>query len=88
MGANRYAYSANDPVNKLDPSGNEAWDLLRGQEESDRANAEAAQDALFVGQRWKRGGHAGLGVGIGRVEHHADRTAFASVPAGETSWQF
>ena len=38
VGANSYAYSENDPVNKVDPSGNVFGDWFSSQEESDMAN--------------------------------------------------
>ena len=43
IGTNRYAYAANDPVNKLDPGGNFFWDWFKSQSVSDRDNAEAGQ---------------------------------------------
>jgi hypothetical protein len=57
VGTNRYSYSFNDPINRLDPSGNESWDLLRSQEESDRANAEAASDAMDRADRIRQRGN-------------------------------
>jgi RHS repeat-associated protein len=44
VGTNRYAYSANDPVNKLDPNGNMFGDWFWSQEASDQANMEAANN--------------------------------------------
>jgi RHS repeat-associated protein len=43
VGTNRYAYSANDPVNKLDPNGNFFWDWGMSQDDSDQANLDVAQ---------------------------------------------
>ncbi|SMR83545.1 hypothetical protein SAMN04488030_0020 [Aliiroseovarius halocynthiae] len=82
VGTNRYAYSHNDPVNKLDPGGNESTDLLRNQEDSDRANAEAAQDALERAEAIRERGswwdrvRDNLGVDDyweGRAENHISR---------------
>jgi hypothetical protein len=42
VGTNRYSYSANDPVNKMDPSGNVMFDGFMDQEKSDEANYQAA----------------------------------------------
>ena len=44
VGTNRYAYSANDPVNLSDPNGNMFGDWFWSQEESDQANMEAANN--------------------------------------------
>lgn len=43
VGTNRYSYSANDPVNKLDPNGNAFDDWGMDQEEADKFNREEAE---------------------------------------------
>nr|WP_321443773.1 DUF6883 domain-containing protein [uncultured Cohaesibacter sp.] len=43
VGTNRYAYSGNDPVNNLDPNGNEFDDWHLSQEDSDDLNEEFAE---------------------------------------------
>ncbi|MFP3385890.1 hypothetical protein [Tritonibacter sp. SIMBA_163] len=82
VGTNRYSYSFNDPINKMDPLGNESWDLTRSQEDSDRANAEAAQDALDRAERIRERGTFWDGLrddlGLddywdGRADNHASR---------------
>lgn len=82
VGTNRYAYSHNDPINKIDPLGNEAWDLIRSQEESDRANEEAERDALERAERIRErdtfldGLRDDLGLDDyweGRAKNHASR---------------
>lgn len=49
VGTNRYAYSAGDPVNRLDPSGNKSWIKKAGEAVVEaftgRGNREAAQEA-------------------------------------------
>ena len=45
VGTNRYGYSANDPVNALDPGGNKFWDWFLSRGKSDQVNSEAAQRA-------------------------------------------
>ena len=42
VGTNRYAYSAGDPINRVDPYGNGFWDALAAS-----ANAEVQQQAYF-----------------------------------------
>lgn len=82
VGTNRYSYSHNDPINKIDPLGNEAWDLTRSQEDSDRANAEAEQDALDRAERIRQRETFGDGLrddlGLddyweSRAQNHASR---------------
>ena len=48
VGTNRYAYSSNDPVNRLDPNGNRSFweavgDFFRSADERVRVNTERAQ---------------------------------------------
>jgi hypothetical protein len=44
VGTNRYAYSENDPVNKVDPKGNVSGDWFSSQKESDMANKAAEEN--------------------------------------------
>lgn len=78
VGTNRYSYSANDPVNLMDPEGNEAWDLLRSQRAADAANRSGAvlsmERANRIRQRSTFGDYARDIVGLdtyweGRSEH-------------------
>ena len=52
MGTNRYAYSFNDPVNKIDPNGNEYkgatpdWNV--SQEEADGINTERVESVQKI----------------------------------------
>jgi len=46
VGTNRYAYSANDPINKLDPNGNQFHDWHLDQDAADADNRDRA-DRLY-----------------------------------------
>ena len=46
VGTNRYAYSANDPINKLDPNGNQFHDWHLDQDAADVVNRDIA-DRLY-----------------------------------------
>jgi hypothetical protein len=48
VGANSYAYSENDPVNKVDPSGNVFGDWFSSQEESDMALLQNSSQRGFT----------------------------------------
>lgn len=53
VGTNRYSYCHNDPINCIDPSGNEGWDLFRSQEGSDQANRDAADHARQQAEEYR-----------------------------------
>ncbi len=76
VGANRYAYSQNDPVNRSDPNGHQAWDVVAfpDQDARDLHHASEALTLEEVATQMQREGAIDLAADLGNLSgQHLDR---------------